>query len=485
MVAAVTLRERRFREPRLAVETRVARLSARHHESPAMNNMPSGYLPRLFAYVLEPLSAFFRNTTSGGLILLAATATAMLLTSLFGEHAVHAFWQQPLSFSLGESMSFGMSLHQWINDGLMVAFFFLIGLELKREILVGELASFRKAILPVMAALGGVLLPAAIYSAVNHGSEYASGWAIPVATDIAFAVGILVLLADRVPRSLLVFLTALAIADDLFAVLIIGAFYSGPIDAQAVAAAGFCLLVLVVLNRGGMRNRIPYLCVGMLLWLAMLKSGIHATLAGVLAAFCIPVRPGMSSEAFEKTLIKLRTELTDEHLDPSPNDPFRNDKIAALCEHVEIAAKNVQTPLQRLEHQLSPWVSFLILPLFAFANAGIDLRAISWSAVFASGATIGIVCALVIGKFAGISLFAWLAVRMKLGRLPEGVTWAQVTGVAWFGGIGFTMSLFISQLAFQDAALVEQSKVGIVLASALSAAIGIVWMLKQGEGDAR
>ena len=450
-----------------------------------MNPISSGYLSRLCACILAPLSAFFRNTASGGLVLLAATAAAMLLSSLFGEHAVHAFWQQPLTFSLGDAMSFGMSLHHWINDGLMVMFFFLIGLELKREILVGELASFRQAMLPVMAALGGVLLPAAIYTAINHGTAYASGWAIPVATDIAFAVGILVLLADRVPRNLLVFLTALAIADDLFAVVIIGAFYSGPLDAQAALMAGVSLLLLIVMNRGGVRSYIPYLLVGAILWLAMLKSGIHATLAGVLAAFCIPARSGMSSEAFEQRLIQLRRKLTDEHLDPSPNDPFRNDKIAALCEHVEVAARNVQTPLQRMEHQLSPWVSFLVLPLFAFANAGIDLGAIAWSEVLTSSATIGIVCALAIGKFVGISLFAWLAVRTRLGRLPEGVTWPQVAGVAWFGGIGFTMSLFISPLAFQDAALIEQAKVGIVLASAISAAIGIFWLLNLGRSAAK
>ncbi len=414
-------------------------------------------------------------------MLLAATALAVVLASLLGEPVVHHFWEQSLSISLGEGPGFGLSLHHWVNDGLMAIFFFLIGLELKRELLVGELASLRKAILPVMAALGGVVFPALIYLAFNYGQSSASGWAIPVATDIAFAVGILILLGERVPRALIIFLTALAIADDLFAVLIIALFYSGEINLQALMAAGGCLAILMVLNRAAVRAYLPYLLVGLGLWLATLLSGLHATLAGVLLAFCIPARSPLSSEQFEADLVELRQELNREHLDPSPNDPFLNTKIAELCEHIESMAKRVQTPLQRLEHRLSPWVGFLIIPLFALSNAGLDLGAVAWSSALSSSITLGVGLGLVFGKFAGIATLAYLTTRLGWGSLPDGVSWRQMLGAAWLGGIGFTMSLFISQLAFSDAALAEDAKIGILLASVVAALLGVVWLLLATE----
>jgi len=447
-----------------------------------MNQSTPLSLERLFGHILAPLSAFLKSTTSGGLVLIGATLVAIVLASVLGEEALHQFWGQKLTLDLGESFALSLSLHHWINDGLMAIFFFLIGLELKRELMVGELASLRQAILPVMAALGGVMVPALIYSAFNGGTPGAAGWAIPVATDIAFAVGILVLLSGQVPRSLIIFLTALAIADDLLAVMIIGLFYTSALDLMALGAVVAILLLLVVLNRGGIRSAIPYVLLGVLLWLAMLKSGVHATLAGVLLAFCIPARSGLTSEQFEQQLIVMRKELNAEHIDPSPNDPFRNHKIAEMCEHVEYLAKEVQTPLQRMEHRLSPWVAFLIVPLFALANAGVDLGAIAWGQALSHPITLGVIGGLVVGKFLGISLFSWLTLRLKLGQLPEGVGWPQLTGVAWLGGIGFTMSLFISQLAFVDPHMVESAKIGILLASLVAATIGLVWLLYGKKG---
>lgn len=441
----------------------------------------SGLLERLFQRLLHPLSAFLESATGGSLALLAATALAVGLASVLGEPTVHHFWEQPLRLSLGEGAGFGLSLHHWVNDGLMAIFFFLIGLELKRELLVGELASLRKAILPVMAALGGVLCPALIYLAFNHDQASASGWAIPVATDIAFAVGILILLGSRVPRALIIFLTALAIADDLFAVLIIALFYAGEINLQALFAAAECLATLMVLNRAGVRAYLPYVLVGLGLWLATLLSGLHATLAGVLLAFCIPARSPLRSEQFEAELEDLRQALNREHLDPSPNDPFLNAKIAELCERIEYSAARVQTPLQRLEHRLSPWVAFLIIPLFALSNAGLDLGAVAWSTALHSPITLGVGLGLVFGKFVGIASFAYLTTRLGWGSLPGGVAWPQLLGAAWLGGIGFTMSLFISQLAFADPAAAEAAKIGILLASLVAALIGVIWLWRVTE----
>jgi NhaA family Na+:H+ antiporter len=369
-----------------------------------------------------------------------------------------------------------LSVHHWVNDGLMALFFLLVGLELKREILVGELASPRDAALPVIAAAGGMAVPALVFLAFNAHGPYTRGWGIPMATDIAFAVGICVLLGRRVPRNLVVFLTALAIADDLGAVLVIALFYTSRIDVAALAAGAGLLALLVLLNRGGVRHPLPYWMLGVALWLALHASGVHATVAGVLLAFAIPARPARTPAQFEGRMAELQHAFRAETRPEASDDPLRNHRMAAVAEAVESSAQAVQSPLQRMEHALTPWVTFLVIPVFALANAGIDLTAIDWRSAFANRLTLGVAAGLLAGKFAGIGLASALAVRLGLGRLPEGVSWMQLLGAAWLAGIGFTMSLFVSQLAFADAAERDAAKLGILAASVLAAAIGLGWL---------
>lgn len=380
----------------------------------------------LFETVLTPFERFLRRTTAGGIVLVATTAAALALSALIGDGLQRAFWDQRFALALGE-LEFGLTLTHWVNDGLMALFFLLVGLELKREILVGELASLRDAALPVVAAVGGMVVPALVYAAFNAGTAFARGWAIPMATDIAFAVGILVLLAWRIPRNLIVFLTALAIADDLGAVMVIAIFYTAGLDLAALGLAAVLCGLLLLLNLGGIRHPLPYCVLGIALWGAVHASGVHATLAGILLAMAVPARGNPS-------------------------------------------------PLEGWEHRLTPWVTFVVVPLFAFANAGVDLTAIRWDDALASRLTLGVVFGLVIGKFAGIGLFSWIAVRLGMARLPSGVAWRHLLGAAWLAGIGFTMSLFIAQLAFQDPEAIERAKLGILLGSAASAAVGLGWL---------
>lgn len=438
-------------------------------------------LEPLFGRILSPFEQFLRRTTAGGIVLMATTVLTLGLAAVVGGEALHHFWETPLSFALGEDLRLSLSLHHWVNDGLMAFFFLLVGLELKREMLVGELTSLRDAALPIAAALGGMVVPALIYAAFNAGTPTASGWGIPMATDIAFAIGILVLLAWRIPKNLIIFLTALAIADDLGAVLVIALFYTADLQLHALGAAGLLLALLILFNRAGIRHPLPYALVGVLLWAAVLASGVHATLAGILLAFTIPARPAFTPDDFEGRINELRDAFRADRLDvETPDDPLSNHRMTAIAESMEESAAAVQSPLQRIEHSLTPWVTFLVIPIFALTNAGIDLRAIEWSQAFDSRVTLGVVAGLVIGKFIGISSFSWIAVRLGWGRLPVGVEWKHLLGAAWLGGIGFTMSLFIGQLAFRDPAFVEQAKLGILLASAISAAIGLAWLVRVG-----
>lgn len=442
-------------------------------------------LEALVGRVLTPFERFLGSATAGGLVLLGATALALGLSAALGGDAVHHFWDEKVAIDLGGRLELAMSRHHWVNDLLMALFFLLVGLELKREMLVGELASPRDAALPIAAAIGGMVVPAGIYAAFNAGGPGASGWGIPMATDIAFAVGILVLLASRVPRNLVVFLTALAIADDLGAVLVIAIFYTAQIDTFALGMAGALVALAALLNGGGIRHPLPYVLVGILLWLYVLASGLHATLAGVLLAATVPARASAVPRQFSERLSELRDRWDGQLADAATSDdPLRNTTLAGLAEEVEHCAVAVQSPLQRMEHALAPWVAFVVVPIFALANAGIDLTAVQWSGALSQRVTLGVMLGLFVGKFAGISLACWIAVKLGLGRLPSGVTWGHVTGAAWLGGIGFTMSLFIGQLAFRDPALVEQAKLGILLASAASALVGLAWLYRAGASRA-
>jgi NhaA family Na+:H+ antiporter len=327
-----------------------------------------------------------------------------------------------------------------------------------------------------------MVLPALIYAAFNAGTNGAAGWGIPMATDIAFAIGILVLLAWRIPKNLVIFLTALAIADDLGAVLVIAIFYTQEINGTALLAAGGLVAVLVLFNRGGVRHALPYAIVGVLLWLAIHASGIHATLAGILLAMTIPARPAFTPATFERRIEELEVAFREDRRDAdSADDPLSNHRMAAIAQAMEHSAAAVQSPLQRMEHRLTPWVTFTIIPVFALSNAGIDLLDVAWREALTHHITLGVVAGLVLGKFTGISLFSWVAVRLGFARLPAGVQWKHLLGAAWLGGIGFTMSLFVAQLAFAVPERVEEAKLGILLGSAVSAVIGLVWLFWAGR----
>jgi Na+:H+ antiporter, NhaA family len=438
---------------------------------------PKYPLEPLFARILTPFERFLRRTTAGGLVLIGTTLVTLALAAFLGAEAFRHFWEERLTVRIGEH-ELSLTLHHWVNDGLMAFFFLLVGLELKREMLVGELSSVRDAALPIAAALGGMVVPATIYAAFNAGAPTASGWGIPMATDIAFAIGILVLLAWRIPRNLVIFLLALAIADDLGAVLVIAIFYTADLKLDALGVAGLLLAALIVFNRGGIRSPLPYALVGVMLWTAVLASGVHATIAGILLALTIPARPAYTPDEFERRIKELQGAFRDDRRDlNTPDDPLSNRRMTSIAEAMEASATAVQSPLQRIEHALTPWVTFLVIPIFALANADIDLRSVEWSQMFKSSVTVGVMAGLVVGKFAGISAFSWIAVRLGWGRLPVGVEWKHLLGAAWLGGIGFTMSLFIAQLAFQGDEFIEQAKLGILLASGLSAAIGLTWLM--------
>ena len=413
------------------------------------------------------------------------TTTIMTLILANSQYGVflHSFWEQPTYLGIGANRV-TFTPHLLVNDGLMALFFLLVGLELKREILVGELSSMRDAALPIMAALGGMIVPALTFHALNPQGVAARGWGIPMATDIAFAVGILVLLAWRIPRNLIIFLTALAIADDLGAVLVIALFYTNEISLPALGIAGGILAFLFLLKEGGIRHPIPYVLGGVLLWVAMLQSGIHATISGVLLACAIPARPSFSSGEFGQRLDQLQEMFRNDPPSNATGHPLGNHRLTTLAQGVEDTAKAVQSPLQRMEHALNPWVTFLIIPLFAFSNAGIDFSSIRLGEGLRQPLTLGIISGLVVGKFLGISVFSWLAVQLRIGRLPAGVKWRHLLGVAWLGGIGFTMSLFISQLALPDPILKEYAKLGILFASTISSVIGLVWLYMVGDSKA-
>ncbi|MFC4160771.1 Na+/H+ antiporter NhaA [Chitinimonas lacunae] len=433
-------------------------------------------LESLFGRVLSPFEQFLKHSSAGGIVLIAATLLTLGLANSPWSEGFHHFWEQPIGLFYGTAFRLEMSLHHWVNDGLMALFFLLVGLELKREVLVGELSSLRDAALPVIAAAGGMLMPALLYTAFNGSSAGVNGWGIPTATDIAFAIGILVLLGKRAPRNLIVFLTALAIADDLGAVLVIALFYTSDLNQTALAGAALTLLGLGLLNRAGVRRAAPYWALGLVLWYLVLLSGIHATLAGILLALTIPAMPAYSPRHFEQRIEGLLGEFRQQtSLDDA--GPLSNHRMAVVAANMEHASIAVQSPLQHTEHGLSPWVTFLIVPVFALANAGVDFRQLDLVASLGERITLGVILGLVLGKFVGISLFSWLGVKLGLGRLPNGVTWRHILGAAWLGGIGFTMSLFIGQLAFRDPIMVDQAKVGILLGSLIAAVVGTLWLL--------
>jgi NhaA family Na+:H+ antiporter len=366
----------------------------------------------------------------------------------------------------------------WINDGLMAIFFLLIGLEIKRELKYGELSSFQSALLPVIAAMGGAVVPGLIFFGFNMGTEYVDGWAIAIATDIAFAIGVLALLGSIVPLWAKVFLTAVAVVDDLIAVLVIAVFYTSKISMAALGVAGVTLAILIVMNFSNIRSIALYLIVGLVLWVAVLKSGVHATIAGVLLGFLIPATPHK-----HKNQLLIRMQKGVDMLREAVNDKDKELKETAMHE-IEASVEKMESPLHKLEHKLHPLVAYFIMPVFAFANAGVALSAEQFSAAFSSTLTLGILFGLFVGKQVGIMLSVFISSKLGLITLPNSdKVWTIFYGIACLTGIGFTMSLFISGLAFSDAQSIEYSKVGIFVGSLFSGLLGYFFLRSRLSPD--
>lgn len=433
---------------------------------------PVGRVARLV--IVQPFQRFLQLEASGSIVLLAAAIAALAWANSPFASSYEALWATKFTIGVG-GFALSKPLILWVNDGLMAVFFFLVGLEIKREFLFGSLANPRAAAFPIVGALGGMLVPAAVYLAFNFGGPGERGWGIPMATDIAFALGAFAILARRLPAALRVFLAAAAIVDDLGAVLVIALFYTPDVAVAHLAGAAVLLAVLLAMNRGGVRGPLPYAILGLLLWLAVLKSGVHATVAGVLLALTIPAGPRVGATEFvaqvRDALARFPATERLERGDAAVRKAAEVDRDGALAA-IEDATEAMQSPLARIEHDLAPWVSYAIIPIFAFANAGVRVDG-SLAAALANPITLGIVAGLVLGKQVGMTLFPWLAVRFGIAALPAGATWRHVYGVAWLAGIGFTMSLFIATLGL-PASLVPEAKLGILAASVVAGAGGLI-----------
>jgi NhaA family Na+:H+ antiporter len=429
---------------------------------------------RAFKRLLTPLEEFIhRQTTSGVLLMICAVAALVIANSPLRESYEHLLHVE-LSLGAGEG-AFSLSLHHWINEALMVLFFLVMGLELKRELLVGELSSPRQALLPIMAAAGGMLIPALCYVAVNPEGHSARGWGIPMATDIAFAIGALSLLGARVPKNLVTFLIALAIVDDLGAVAVIALFYTDTIDMQALALAAGCTVLLATLNLGGVRRPLPYAVVGIGLWCAMLASGVHATIAGVVLAFMIPIRPKFETRAFIARVRESAVNM-EEAVADNP-DIIHNNRLRSLVISLGDGVMLAQAPAQRAEHALHMPVAYLVIPMFALANAGIPIDFAGFGEYLGHPVTLGVLAGLLVGKPLGIAGFTWLTVRLGWASLPPGLGMAHILGVGLLGGIGFTMSIFIADLAFTGLPKdLLMAKTGILLASTVAGVGGYCWL---------
>lgn len=421
------------------------------------------------------ISRFINEEAYGGILLIMATIIALTWANSSFYESYHHLWHEfKVGFVWGDFKMMA-SLQHWINDGLMALFFFVVGLEIKREVMGGELSSFKKAALPIAAAIGGMIIPALFYIIVTMNyPDYTGGWGIPMATDIAFALGLLAMLGNRVPLNLKIFLTALAIADDLGAVMVIAIFYTESIDYTELLYAGFFLVVLVAANIAGIRRTLFYAVVGFAgVWIAFMYSGVHATIAGVLIALTIPARTKIGELDY---IDKLGSYLNKFKIEKSNiKSTLLTKQQVHLISEIGALNKKAHTPLQKLEHTLHPVSAYFILPVFALSNAGIHVDGSILDMLF-HPISLGIIAGLVIGKFLGISLLSRLAIKLKWAQLPEGVSWNHIYGVAFLAGIGFTMSMFISDLAFKDEDFKQISKVGIMAASLVSAVIGMIWL---------
>lgn len=428
-----------------------------------------------------------RRHASGGNLLIAATALALIIANIPAFNSYYfEFWEQEVRLQLGDFNIFShaghpMSLLSFINDALMAIFFFSIGLEIKREVLVGELSSFKQALLPIIGAIGGMIVPVLIFYYLSRGTDYAGGAAIPMATDIAFSLGVLSMLGKRVPLSLKIFLTTLAVVDDIGGIIVIAAFYSSHIDVMLLvyAAALFGVLLLGSVLR--IKSKIFYLLIGGIIWFLFLNSGIHPTIAGVLVAFCVPATPVYAPKKYIKIIRDSISHFNAEEDDAElEKRSILGKEQLNWLKQVESASDKVISPLQDLEDTLQPMVNYFILPLFAFANAGIFLLDMAPSSVI-EGISLSVILGLVIGKFLGIFIFSWAAIKLKWAPMPAHADWHMMASTAMLGGIGFTVSIFIATLSFDaaipaQADLLSHAKLGIVVGSLLSGILAFFWL---------
>lgn len=427
-------------------------------------------VPVIAQTIIDPFHRFFQRESSGGIVLFVAAILALVLANSPLQTLYFQLWST--TFTIGfKPYALALPLHIWINDGLMAVFFFLVGLEIKRQFLVGELSQPKQALLPILAAAGGMIVPAIVYISLNlPGSHFHNGWALPTVTDIAFSLGVLALLGNRIPLFFKIFLTALAIVDDIGAILVIAVFYSQGFQIFNLLLACLITVGLIIMNRLSIRWLGAYILGGLTLWYVLLDSGVHATIAGVILAACIPASSSIKAKVFYKDGLAIFEDF--------PNTGGKG-KYAILTEedyqtrvqNMEILCEKAQAPLQRLEHMLHPWVTFCIMPLFALANAGIALKGVDLSSLYRHPVSLGVLLGLVIGKPFGITLLAWIAHRLKLVALPQDTSWLGFWGIACLGGIGFTMSLFIGDLAFKQPTL-DIAKLAIFAASCLSGILG-------------
>ncbi|WP_321468497.1 Na+/H+ antiporter NhaA [Halarcobacter sp.] len=428
---------------------------------------------KAFKKVSTPFEEFLHAQTTTGLILMVTTVLALILANTTLYETYSHFFHMNIDLNVG-SWAFSHSLHHWINDGLMAIFFFLIGLEIKREITAGELSNIKVAILPILAAIGGMVFPALIYTSLNYGTLGSNGWGIPMATDIAFAISALVLLGKRIPTTLVTFLVALAIVDDLGAVIVIALFYTETINILPLGLAGVMLLIMISFNRFGIHMILPYFIVGLFMWFFMLESGVHATIAGVLAALAIPSKP----KRVPASLAKDTRVLLDEYEKYPEQENFElHEKQKKILTNIKDKIDEVGTPAARLEHGLHLPVALIVIPIFALANAGIKIDFSSIGSTILEPVSLGIIAGLILGKVIGIFGVSWLAIKLKLAELPKGSSMNQIFGVAFLGGIGFTMSIFVADLAFiGNPELIFQAKIGILSASLFSGLFGYFWL---------
>ena len=412
---------------------------------------------RLARRIGRPMRRFFRFQAAGGILMLAAAVVALVWANSGWQDSYHALLDIHTRVEFGSLLVLDDRLEEWINDALMVIFFFVVGLEIKHELVVGELRKPAAAALPAIAALGGMLVPAVLFAVLNAGGEGSAGWGIPMATDIAFAVAVVSLLGRHVPSSLKVFLLTLAIVDDLVAIVVIAIFYTNEISMGWLAVSGGFVLLLLLMRLARVWYTPAYLAVGVAFWLALLESGVHATIAGVVMGMFAPARPLMSRARFNPLLQRSLSE-------GAVSVPVARRALFEVRERVAVT--------DRIADVLHPWTSFVIVPIFALANAGVELSTDSLGEALASPVAIGVVVGLLAGKLVGVSSFTWLAVRLGLCPLPHGATWSHVLGIGALSGIGFTVSLFITNLAFGDGGVADQAKIGILVASTIAAVIG-------------